>query len=145
MNHPAISTTLHYRSIGFKTLPNELYGRKIVNAELRKDDEALVLSFEDGLSVQLQDYGQRCCEVRYLTCDDDLSRLVGGVLTRIELKEAQPIQDDDGDVHEQMFVEVATNECFVTVCTHNEHNGYYGGFDLGIDVIGLPQTARGTP
>jgi hypothetical protein len=37
------------------------------------------------------------------------------------------------DVHETCFVEVQATGGFITLVTHNEHNGYYGGFDPVIE------------
>jgi len=146
MNQPGIGSMLHYLSGGSKHNASEFYGRKIVGAELQKADDnqsrwdrggkdAIVLKFEDGSGVALWDDGQSCCESRYITCDDDLSKIVGGTLTRIEPKETKDIEGEYGDCHEQVFIEIGTDECFVTVCTHNEHNGYYGGFGLTLDVL----------
>jgi hypothetical protein len=115
--------------------PSDFYGRKISSAVLEND--VLTLKFEDGTAMRFWDGAQSCCESRYVTCDDDLSKLVGGELRNIEVKEG-PCEDgegDYGDCHEQAFVEVATNECFVTLCTHNVHNGYYGGFGLCVEEV----------
>lgn len=121
-------------------------GRKIVAAELTKGDgrpscgepgEELLLTFDDGAKISIRDEGQSCCESRYITTDDDLSKIVGGKLKRIESKAApdkERGEDDWGD-HEMCFVEVGTDECFITICTHNEHNGYYGGFALAIKEV----------
>ena len=66
-----------------------------------------------------------------MTTDDDPQSLVGGKLVRIEAKPG-PDKDSEYDVHEQVFVEVATDKGFITIVNHNEHNGYYGGFGLTI-------------
>lgn len=145
MSQLGVGAMLHHLSGGSQRSATDFYGRKVVNAELRKGDngssrwthsgqDALVLSFEDGTGMALLDDGQSCCESRYITCDDDLRKIIGGVLIRIEEKDTENTEGEDG-AHEQVFIEVATSECFVTVCTHNEHNGYYGGFGLTLEEI----------
>lgn len=136
MSQPGIGALLHYLSGGSRHNPSEFYGKRITAAS--KDDNELLLSFEDGTKIKLWDDGQSCCESRYMTTDDDLSKIVGGVLTRIEAKEGPETEGEYGEAHDQVFIEVGTDECFITVCTHNEHNGYYGGFGLTIDVINQP-------
>lgn len=106
-------------------------GRKITAAELVKSDgkpscgepgDELHLTFEDGAKISLRDEGQSCCESRYITCDDDLSKIVGGKLTRMESKDAPTISGEYGD----------------------EHNGYYGGFALAIKELtpAVPEIKR---
>lgn len=111
---------------------NEYYGQKITAASLDAESDRLYLSFADGRKIFIWDNGRECCEDRYMTCDDDLSKIVGGTLARIEMKKGEDQATEDYGVHEVTFVEIGTNECFVTIATHNEHNGYYGGFDLMI-------------
>lgn len=103
------------------------YGKKITAAKLVGDD-AVVLAFEDLTAITIRDAGQCCCEHRYITTDDDLQSLVGHLLIRIEARPGPDIYAD----HETMFVEIATEVGFVTLTTHNEHNGYYGGFSLTV-------------
>ncbi len=129
MNSPGIGATLHYLSGGSRESAGRYYGRKIVAASMV--DDVLAIKFDDGVTLQLSDQGQSCCEHRYMTCDDDLSKLAGGKLTKIEVREIKK-DDTTGEPHEQAFVEIATDDCFITVCTHNEHNGYYGGFGLDL-------------
>jgi len=80
--------------------------------------------------MTLTDEWQECCECRYMTCDDDLSFLAGSTLIDVIEKESKTIDDGDDEVHEICFVEVSTSKGCITICTHNEHNGYYGGFEL---------------
>ncbi len=134
MSQPGIGSMLHYLSGGSRHNPDEFYGRKITSAAL--DDNKLKLSFGDGTAIVLWDDGQSCCESRYITCDDDLNKIVGGELRRIEAKRTEDKADPEGwGDHEMVFIEIGTDECFVTICTHNEHNGYYGGFGLTIDTV----------
>ena len=107
-----------------------LCGKEIVSAELV--DNQLKLQFADGAKYNLWDDGQDCCERRYITTDDDISSLVGQSLTRIETKDG-PDQATEENPHEKIFVELHTaTGCAVVLTTHNEHDGYYGGFILTI-------------
>lgn len=109
--------------------PEKYYGREIVLAQLK--DERVTLTFSDGVSIQLFDDGQTGRETRYTSSDDDIASLVGGVLRRIEVANGPEIAVHY-DVHEQQFLRIFTDQTGVTVVNHNEHNGYYGGFDLFI-------------
>ena len=128
MSQPRIGAMLHYLSGGSKHGAEEYYGRTVADAKL--DDNRLKLRFTDGTRVDLWDNGQSCCENRYMTTDDDLKSLIGGRLTRIEAKSGGDVDYGHEDVHETVFVEIGTDKAFVTLCNHNEHNGYYGGFAL---------------
>lgn len=135
--------TSSYRN-GPVCLPENYYGRKIVSAEMVKEDgtyreegdpkynEYLRLAFEDGTSIRVFDDGQDCCEHRYMTCDDDVQSLVGSSLVRMEGKQGPEVDNGHCDVHDQVFLEIATDKGFITIANHNEHNGYYGGFSLAI-------------
>ena len=98
-------------------------------------DDAVVLRFDDGSAISISDDGQSCCENRYMTCDDDLNKLVGDKFLGVEVRGGESGDDDDGyTVHETEFVEVKTTGPGVTLVTHNEHNGYYGGFLIRVRV-----------
>jgi hypothetical protein len=111
---------------------------KVVRASLGKtistvrlgEDDALHFEFEDGSRMQLADHGQSCCESRYMRTDDNLDEFAGSVLTNIELKDAPDVSDDLGDVHEVQFLVVTTSKGTFTLSSHNDHNGYYGGFAI---------------
>ena len=71
-----------------------------------------------------------------MTTDDDVSSLVGQRLARIDAKDGPETSGGDYfDEHEQVFVEVGTDQGFVTLVTHNEHNGFYGGFALTLEAV----------
>lgn len=129
MNY-GIGAMLHYLGGGSDKDPSEYYGRTIGHAEI--DDERMIITFEDGVSIKIFDDGQSCCENRYITCDDDVSCLVGGKLIKIESSEDGESDGDYDEVHEWVFIEVATDKDHIKFCTHNEHNGYYGGFGLSV-------------
>lgn len=132
MNQPGMGAMLHMLGGGSPRNPSDFFGRKIVAAKL--EDNEIRLTFADGSGAKIWDDGQSCCESRYMTCDDDLGKLVGGELRRVDTKPGPETEVEYGD-HEQVFIEIGTDECFVTVCTHNEHNGYYGGFGLTLDEV----------
>lgn len=93
------------------------------------DDDSLHFVFIDGSKMRLFDAGQSCCESRYMRTDDVLADYVGAQLTGAELKDVT--EGDVGDeVHEVQFLEVKTSKGSFTMASHNEHNGYYGGFAI---------------
>lgn len=103
-------------------------GRKIASVSV---SDVIRITFEDGSVLTVRDDGQSCCESRYLLCDDDLASFGGDVLMSVEVRDGETQKDPEfGDEHETMFVEFTTERGSFTVCTHNEHNGFYGGFVL---------------
>ncbi len=94
---------------------------------LSLDDDILHFTFEDGYKMDLADDGQSCCEHRYITTDDNLQYFCGAKFMDAEIKEAPNIADEYGE-HEVQFLEIKTSKGVFTLETHNEHNGYYGGF-----------------
>src|SRR5688572_26528754 len=89
-----VGALVHMLGGGSRHNASEFYGRTVIAAGL--SDERLSLTLEDGEIIQIWDDGQSCCESRYITCDDDLSKIIGGKLVRIETREAenQPNPDD---------------------------------------------------
>jgi len=110
-----------------------LIGKRVSAASLGND--ALSISFDDGTRVEIWDAGQSCCESRCMVCDDDLSTLVGGTLIQGAFKDGPDTQGEYGECHEVQFMEITTSTGWATVSNHNEHNGYYGGFDAYIRVV----------
>lgn len=106
-------------------------GKKI--QDCFQDGDQMRIIFEDGSKVSVYDCAQSCCEHRYMKCDDNPGDLIGQTLRSIEVKDVDYL-DDTGECHEVQFVEIATDKDFITMCNHNEHNGYYGGFTLEIRV-----------
>ncbi len=101
---------------------------KRITAVTYNDDEVR-LSFEDGTHLQLTDY-QCCCESRYITTDDTPYYLVGCIFVDVLLKNGPELSDELLNVHETAFLEIVTDNGSVVFQTHNEHNGYYGGFSI---------------
>jgi hypothetical protein len=102
----------------------------------------IILGFSDGTWAHIYDDGQSCCEVRYTRTDDTLEDFIGSKLLDITIKDApnevaEQRNDYDPTIHEVQFLELLTSIGPITFSTHNEHNGYYGGFTLEMR-IGVP-------
>ncbi|MET7242943.1 hypothetical protein ABZT49_06200 [Methylobacterium sp. EM32] len=95
-------------------------------------DDVLRFEFTDGSSLKVWDDGQRCCERRYLSCDDALQHFSGASFRGLEVRDVETGDSDDG-CHEVQFFVVSTSLGTFTVASHNEHNGYYGGFDISAE------------
>lgn len=129
MNQVGLGVMIFQLSGGSRNSSTEYEGLTIVKVSM--DETHLHLSFDNGKNISIWDNGQSCCENRYMNTDDDIQTLVGGRLLHIIAKEG-PNNEDQYEVHEQIFVEVATDKGLITLVNHNEHNGYYGGFGLTI-------------
>jgi hypothetical protein len=99
------------------------------------DIDALCVVFEDGSQIRFADEGQDCCEHRYMTCDDDLQSFTGARFVGWEVLDA-PNREGDDDTHEVQFLHVRTDGGAIVCETHNEHNGYYGGFNVVVREVG---------
>lgn len=106
---------------------------KVIESVVLDSDDVLHFVFTDGSKMRLWDDGQNCCEHRYMMTDDDLSSFSGTKLVGIEVLDAPDMEDEYGNCHEVQFLEVMTNRGCFTMTTHNEHNGYYGGFCVRIE------------
>lgn len=131
-NTLGIGAILHHLSGGSQKDPKDYYGR-IINSVSLVDNE-IKIGFTDGVTIKIYDDGQSCCEDRYIDTEDDIKDLVNNTLVSISTKEG-PNKSNDYGVHETVFLEIQTDKLSVTFCTHNEHNGYYGGFGLSVDEI----------
>jgi len=129
--------------LGLGVMINMLFGNqeshKILKDQIGKkikalslEDDQLKFEFEDGDKIRISDKGQSCCESRYMTTDDDLSKFIGSKLLNVETREVKEnpdnIESRYGECHEIEFLIIQTSDGSFTVATHNEHNGYYGGF-----------------
>ena len=104
-------------------------GKTIASLRLDEDEGLLKFVFGDDSNLTIYDAGQSCCESRYMRTDDNLADFVGAKFLGTEIKDAPDMEDDYG-VHEVQFLEVKTDKGVFTMASHNEHNGYYGGFAL---------------
>lgn len=104
--------------------------KSISSMYLNSEDE-LRIGLEDGTVLVLWDNGQSCCENRYMRTDDDLDSFVGDIFLGIEILSGPEEEDDyGGGVHEVQFLHIRTSGGTVVCSSHNEHNGYYGGFSI---------------
>lgn len=112
-----------------------VYGKKIAKIMMR--DHGVALYMQDGTLVDLADSGQ-CCEVRYATTDDREEDYSGAELLGVELADGGSDHGSDrggyghSDCHEIQFLRIHTSKGDFVVANHNEHNGYYSGFDIGV-------------
>jgi len=124
-------------NVGFGVMLGMLFGNEetvnTIKASLGKTisnvaliDDKLKFVFTDSTKIVLYDAGQSCCENRYMTTDDDLSYFKDCTFDSVELRDAPNIPDSEE--HEVQFLLVTTSKGVFTMETHNEHNGYYGGF-----------------
>jgi hypothetical protein len=102
-------------------------GKTIKHIELSED--TLTLTFDDASILTVRDAGQSCCEDRYMRTDDQFEDFIGVKLLDIELKQAPDMEHQYG-THEVQFLELMTSKGALTMASHNEHNGYYGGFAI---------------
>lgn len=113
----------------------ENIGKKITELSFNQDT-GLHFVFEDGAKIRIADFDRQCCEYRYMTTDDKLSDFIGSTLMSVEVREIlqfigkEPESRKSGDVHDVSFLVVTTSLGAFTCETHNEHNGYYGGFSI---------------
>lgn len=107
-------------------------GKRIASICLDQEqwsENNLVFRFDDGSGIRIYDDGQSCCEHRYMTTDDNLQAFVGTKFVEAAVQAAANRPNEWGE-HEVAFLIIMTSLGAFTVETHNEHNGYYGGFWL---------------
>lgn len=136
MPRPGFGAMIFALSGGSDQNAEKFYGRRIDDVLFINGigNSRISLSFSDGSRIGICDQGQSCFEARYFTCDDDWNTLIGHELVRIETAEVWGV-DDGGygaDAHEETVLKIETDDGFITIVAHNEHNGYYGGICLDI-------------
>jgi len=108
-------------------------GKKI--SDLHIQDSEIIITFDDNSRLVISDDGQSCCESRYMTSDDDLTLFKEATLKDIELLDCEEKEDDeDHGCHEIQFLRISTDKGDFRLASHNEHNGYYGGFSIKMEV-----------
>lgn len=98
-----------------------------IDSDRNGGDGELMITFTDGSVLGIYDSARSCCESRYMMTDDKLEDFVGSTLSTVEVKDG-PEENSEWGVHETQFLVVGTSKGHFTCVTHNEHNGYYGGF-----------------
>lgn len=147
----SVITTEWNESLSEAALLKCVIGRRVTSIEKREGviiegtdhysgatrvDEAMVFTLGDSATLYLYDDGQSCCENRYMTCDDDLASFVGRSIAGIEQVDGQTEEGEYGYCHEQVFVKVIMDDgTNIAITSHNEHNGYYGGFSLNMALV----------
>lgn len=91
-------------------------------------DSSCVITFEDDKKIEFFDNNQSCCEHRYMNTDDCTSLHKGARLISASVSDGP--STDNGNVLDCQFLIITTNKGFLTIANYNEHNGYYGGFDI---------------
>lgn len=129
MSHLGVRVMLSYLGGNSDSVKAFQQGVNKEIAALKLENDELHFEFTDGYKMKLFDDGQSCCEHRYMMTSDDLQSFVGSVLLDAEIAEAPSIEDSY-DVHEVEFLKVKTSKGVFTMESHNEHNGYYGGFAI---------------
>jgi hypothetical protein len=118
-----------------ENLLKSVIGKKIKSVQVvNGNDEHFLIEMKKGISFRISDEGQSCCENRYLVCDDVLNQYSGARLLGIEVRDWANKECEYGE-HEIQFVVIQTDLGNITLETHNEHNGYYGGFSICIREI----------
>jgi hypothetical protein len=109
-------------------------GKEIAGVTLL--DNRLRFVFTDKTEMYVVDDGQSCCEMRYMTTDDELDSFIGAKLLGLETKDAPYAKATcEDDTHEVQFLEIQTSKGALTMANHNEHNGYYGGFSVTVEEV----------
>jgi|SRR5271154_196024 len=117
---------------GYERLPDLPDAKLIISCKLTQ--QALEFEFDDCTKAIVFDgIGQACCEDRYLSCDENLDDFVGEQIINYEISEVQGTNDNEILCKEIMFCRIHTTSGTITLCSHVEHNGYYGGLDITID------------
>lgn len=116
---------------------NDFYGKVIKSCAFvyrgHMDTEVgLVISFEDDTFLEIFDSGQLCCELRFMSCSDVLGDLVGHTFNSINMKTLG--SDGSDPFYDVAFLEIKAGDEIVTITNHNQHNGYYGGFNLVVNI-----------
>ena len=108
---------------------NAKVGKPITDVKL--EGGRIKFTFDNGSTLAIYDGGQTCCESRYMVCDDDLPFFIGASLVSVEVRDGS-VTESGYIVHEIEFLDIQTTKGLIQCATHNEHNGYYGGFSIQI-------------
>lgn len=127
--HPGVGVTIGMLAGNKDSVEafREAMGKTIKTLSLI-DDDALHFVFEDDTKIKLFDDGQSCCEIRYMRTDDNLEDFIGAELLDAEVADGPSQEGEWGEAHDIQFLKIKTSIGVFTMTSHNEHNGYYGGF-----------------
>lgn len=96
------------------------------------EDDRLTVTFADDTTLAFFDNGQSCCESRYMRTDDTLADFANATFLGAELESGPDEEGEYGDMHEIQFLRLQTSAGPLVCSSHNEHNGYYGGFAITV-------------
>jgi len=113
---------------------NGALGKKIQKVEFGGDQ--LLIRFTDKTAITFEDKKQSCCEHRYMTNEGDTYEWAHlATFDGAEIKQAPSQDDPNGEAHDVQFLEIKTSKGVITISSHNEHNGYYGGFSIEVSEV----------
>jgi len=101
-------------------------GKVITDVKIH-EEHTLMIRFDDGSLLELEDDLQMCCEYRWMSTDDALGYFTGSVFLGAHVSGEDYDENHDADTE---FLIVSTSLGEFTVVNYNQHNGYYGGFDI---------------
>lgn len=99
-------------------------------------DDEIMLTFEGAKGLIFWDEGQQCCERRFMRTDDDLDQFKDARFIGAELLDG-PTTTKEDLVCDIQFLVIKTDRGNITMSSHNEHNGYYSGFEIEVLPIDL--------
>lgn len=120
------------------------YARNREIAHITVDERRVKIELVGGDELRIWDWGQQCCEIRFLSCDDNVSAFVGARFVDAETRpvtdaEFHRVRDNsgayEGEEDDPAFLIISTTLGEFTVVTHNIHNGYYGGFEIRAKIM----------
>lgn len=104
-----------------------------IDASYNYDDGGLFVKLTDGRTLTIWDNGRSCCEHRYMVSDSQFDTFKGAKIIDIEIRDG--VTNEGGwETHETAFLNIRTSKGVIDAVTHNEHNGYYGGFSFAAEV-----------
>lgn len=98
-------------------------GQTITSLAISTDGEDVLLGINNEVHTLYM--SNHCCERRWFHSDDDLNRLVGKKLNRIEVRGIKVGYPADEAV---LIIEAGMES--VNIVAYNEHDGNYAGFEL---------------
>lgn len=100
------------------------------------DGKEIIIKFSNNIAIKIMDNAQNCCEIRFMTTDDSIKHIIGHRLMDVEVVDGPDKSDEDNYLyHEIQFLNIKTNFSSIQFASHNEHNGYYGGFSIEIEEL----------
>jgi len=90
----------------------------------------LIITFDTGKQLVIYDSPPKCCEHRYLHTSDDLSSFAGEKFVDLYCRGFKENEHGNDEANEIGFYVIKTDKGQFVLETHNDHNGYYGGFHI---------------